>query len=88
MAAYFHQDWEIDGGPDDVVDLFVHEEPHLATQLPAEIESARSAHPSEADLRCFLDHLGSYYVADWNGTGYHRWLARIAERARSCTKLP
>ncbi len=85
MAAYFHQDFDIHGGPWDVADLFFQEEPVLTASLPAEIAWATSKFSSDEELKGFLDDLGNHFAADRVGTTYHMWLREIARRAHAQT---
>lgn len=87
LGAYVHQDWRTEA--DDIwgmVDLFVRDDPALASQLPAEIDALLQDSPSESELKkLVIDDLGGYYLADRDGGTYRGWLQQIADRVRAAT---
>lgn len=83
MTAYYHEDFDSQGGVWGTLDLFSNEEPELTARLPEEISRILRKHPDEESLEGFLDSLGSsVYVAPEEG-GYRGWLQEISERVLS-----
>ena len=83
MGAYFHQDWDLDGTEDQVIDAFLAGEPQFASLVAGEIETVLRAHPTERHLEQLLDDLGGSYRPDSTMGSYQEFLTRIVERARS-----
>lgn len=87
LGAYLHQDWRSEATDVwGVVDLFVNEEPALASALPSEIAVLLEEQLSESDLKkIVVDDRGGYYLADRSGGTYAAWLQQIADRVRAAT---
>ena len=82
MGAYFHQDWDLDGTEDEVVDAFLAGEPRFAPLLAREIEAVLETCTTERELEELLDTLGGSYRPDPTSGSYRGFLTRIAARAR------
>ena len=87
VQGYFHEDWVDDySGPWDVVDEFIRDDPQLAADLPAEVNSILQDNPSEENLKQLLLyelHCGYYIEAD--GWTYRGWLLAVADRVKQAT---
>jgi hypothetical protein len=86
LRTYFHQDW-VDDYPDpwDAVDDFIHEEPQLAAELPAEVKSILQETPTEAQLRQLVEELRFGYYIEADGWTYRGWLSAVADRVKQAT---
>lgn len=83
MRAYFHQDWDIDGTPDEVVDLFLRLEPYEPQALANDIYLVLSQYDDDKELENALDQMGCQYLPGPGEGGYRGWLQRIAQYART-----
>jgi hypothetical protein len=79
-SAYFHQDYELDGGsPDGVIGLFVRDEGHAdSAELVAEIDLLLASQLTEEQLRqLWVDDWGASYEPD---RGMRSWLTSVRLR--------
>lgn len=84
MGAYFHQDWDLDGGTvHDTVDAFVAGSPARVAPAMSEIDEVIARPFPEGGLRDFLEGLGCQYFAGDTDDDYRHWLADILERLQS-----
>lgn len=82
LAAYFHQDWALDGARwEDVVDLFAAESaPGVVAQSRAELARLTAAGFTDRELTRLLAQLGSSVdPAAW-GLTPAQWLAAVGAR--------
>lgn len=87
LGVYFHEDWDLEGTEEQVLDEFVHDEPDLGAALPDEIERLLIAFPRDTDLAQHLEAKGCYYAPDGGG-GYRAWLADVAAHVRKQLSRP
>ncbi len=81
-GAYLHQDWPEESKDEwAALDAFMKEEPELATKLPTEIAWILDRHPSEEELRRYVDEQGACFVPRPEDGGYRGWLEEVARRA-------
>ena len=86
VRGYFHEDWVDDySGPWDVVDEFIRDDPQLAAELPAEVNSILQEFPSEAELKQLLEKLHFCYYIEADGWTYRGWLSAVADRVKQAT---
>ncbi len=78
MGAYFHQDWSEDGSEDEVVSMFIKENPRLARLLGAEIQAVLANCRDEEQTEAFILGAGSDYDPQQRFGGYRSWLLAIA----------
>ena len=84
MGAYFHQDWDIDGGRvSDTVDAFLHEGRDVVSAAADQIENLIGTDLPEGALRSRLDGMGCQYYAGDTDDDYRRWLAEVRDQMRS-----
>lgn len=78
MGAYFHQDWDTDGGAvSDTVMAFVAGAPLRVEPAVAEIDELLGASLREGDLRGRLEAMGCDYYAGESDADYRAWLIDI-----------
>ena len=83
MAAYFHQDWVMDGGTvSDTVSAFLGERRDLVAQCAAQIDELLATELPEAALQAKLADWGSDYHAGDTDEDHRRWLREISDRLR------
>ena len=82
FAAYFHQDWAVDGARwEDVVDLFATESaPDVVVQARAELARVATAGLTDAELTRLLTQLGSSVDPGAWGLTPGQWLAALGNR--------
>ena len=81
MGAYFHQDWDLDGGSvSDTVDAFAVGAPDRVGPAMAEIDELLALEVPEGGLRDALEGMGCDYHAGDSDSDYRRWLVSIRER--------
>ncbi len=79
MGAYFHEDWDLDGTEDEVVDAFLAGEPRFAPLLVSEIESVLDDVFHRTRARGTARHFGRLHTGpDPTSGGYRGFLTRIA----------
>jgi hypothetical protein len=84
VGVYFNQDWPEDYGTDEAsVDAFIAESDDLVALLPDEITRVLDDHPTERELKGYLDTQGCEYRPV--GKTYRAWLTQIADRVRQAT---
>ncbi len=86
MGAYFHQDWFDGGTEDEVVAVFVRDEPDSVPVLVNDIDLALATYDDEESLRDFLRTLGCAYNPERNYGGYRTWLREVSRRAQEQTR--
>ena len=84
LAAYFHQDWDLEA--DDwpgLVDNYVEDAPaaRLLLRLASEIDTLRQSR-DEPHLERFLVHTVGVYYAPEPPLTYTEWLGQVADRLR------
>jgi len=83
MNGYFHQDWDTYGSDDEqVVRVFVADDPDLAALLPDEIDVLLSSSVSEAELETLLRSFGCETDPFSTDGSYRTWLTQLAAYAR------
>lgn len=84
MAAYLHQDWDLDYDTDEeTIRAFVLETPDVASDLPREISDVLSTVSAEADVEALLVSLGCQVDPSPTSNGsYRTWLTELAAYAR------
>lgn len=84
MGAYFHQDWDIDGGrASDTVTAFVGEGRAMVGAAANEIDDLLAANFSEGALTARLESMGCQYYAGDTDEDYRRWLTEIRDQLRT-----
>lgn len=81
MAAYFHQDFDLEHGTDDwepVVDLFIRTESHRIPGVIRELDELLDA--PDTDLSTHLGGLGNYYWPGDEPGATRTWLIAIRDR--------
>jgi hypothetical protein len=83
MGGYFHQDWDT-YGPDSraVVELYVTDDPELASRLPEEVARVLRDHPDEQEVQRLALALGCETDALSPSGSYRTWLTELAAYAR------
>lgn len=83
MGAYFHQDWDIDGGQvSDTVASFLNERPEVVSACADEIDLFLPQDFAEGELRGQLSAWGCDFRAGDTDDDYRRWLTQISNRLR------
>jgi hypothetical protein len=83
MNGYFHQDWDTYGADDEqVVRVFVADDPELAALLPDEIDVLLRGSVSEAELETLLRSFGCETDPFSTDGSYRTWLTQLAAYAR------
>ena len=81
MSAYFHQDWDADGGTvDDTVDQFADEPAHLRSACAGQIGELVRRDLPEGALREQLVAWGCDYRAGATDDDFRRWLLGIRDQ--------
>ena len=84
MSAYFHQDWDVDGGTtSDTVARFLSESSGLTTACADEIDELLRRDLAEGELEQQLDAWGCDYRAGDCDAAYRVWLRDIRDQIRS-----
>ena len=84
MGAYFHQDWDIDGGQvTDTVDAFLREGRGVVVAAADQIDELVRADLPQGALEARLDEWGCDYYAGDTDADYRRWLVDIRDQIRA-----
>lgn len=84
LSAYFHQDWDLDGGtPSDTVAAYLREPAEVTRRCADEIDQLLAEDLDEGDLRKRLLDLGSEYPAGDNDADYRQWLIEVRDQIRA-----
>ena len=84
MGAYFHQDWDMDGGTvSDAVSSFLTERRELVLSCADEIDGLLAQDFGQGELEALLDDWGSDYYAGDSQEDYRRWLDDIRRQIRT-----
>ena len=84
MGAYFHQDWDIDGGePSDTVASFLHERRELVATCADQLDELLRQDFPEGGLEAQLVEWGCEYYAGDADQDYRRWLDAIRQQIRT-----
>jgi hypothetical protein len=80
MGAYFHQDWDLDGGTvNDTVNAFAVDSPARVESTVADIDEVLDRPLPEGGLRSLLESMGCAYYAGETDQDYRTWLLDIRE---------
>ncbi|RYC10470.1 contact-dependent growth inhibition system immunity protein [Nocardioides zhouii] len=84
MGAYFHQDWDIDGGlVSDTVSAFLRERRELVMATVDQIGALLEVDLPEGGLDAQLEEWGCQYYAGETDDAYRAWLKDIRDQMRS-----
>jgi len=84
MSAYFHQDWDADGGGvSDTVASFLTERRDLVSACADEIDELLRQDLPEGALAAQLDEWGCAYYAGDTDQDYRVWLGDIRQQIRA-----
>ncbi len=84
MGAYFHQDWDMDGGNSaDTVASFLNERPALVSACADEIDLLLARELAEGELVAQLAAWGCGFRAGETDEDYRVWLAGIRTQIRT-----
>jgi len=84
MAAYFHQDWVLDGGTvSDTVSAFLGERRDLVARCASQIEELLAVDLPEGALQEKLTGWGSDYYAGDTDDDYRAWLDDVRKQIRA-----
>ena len=84
MAAYFHQDWVLDGGDtSDTVSAFLRERRDLVARCADQIDELLATELPEGALQAKLADWGSDYYAGDTDDDYRAWLEDIRKQIRT-----
>lgn len=84
VSAYFHQDWDLDGGTvSDTVTQFMSEPAELTTACADQIEVLVRRDLAERGLRGQLAAWGCDYLAGDTDDDYRRWLVDVRDQIRA-----
>lgn len=84
MGAYFHQDWDLDGGTvHDTVDAFAAGSPARVEPAMSDIDQVLELDLREGQLRSLLQSMGCEYFAGDTDDDYRNWLADIRARLQA-----
>lgn len=84
MGAYFHQDWDMDGGKvSDTVSSFLDERRDLVSSCADQIDALLAQDLAEGELAAKLDAWGSDYYAGDTDADYRDWLDEIRRQIRT-----
>ncbi|HSF35940.1 MAG TPA: contact-dependent growth inhibition system immunity protein [Nocardioides sp.] len=84
MGAYFHQDWDIDGGQvSDTVAAFLHEPRDTVLAAADQIDELIDMNLPEGGLAALLESMGCQYYAGESDGDYRQWLGDIQRQLRS-----
>ena len=81
LAAYFHQDWDLDDADADaVVRRFIRSEPPgIVRRAREDIGRVLTKTDSDAELETLAAQLGSMYLPAVDGLTMRSWLTRVGE---------
>ena len=86
MSAYFHQDWDVDGGTtSDSVARFLRESSGLTTACADEIDELLGRELAEGELERQLVAWGCDYRAGDSDSDYRMWLVEVRDQIRAST---
>lgn len=78
MGAYFHQDWNEDGGTvEDTVRAFLREPPAMTSEAANDIDALLTSAQAEGELCETLRRMGCDYYAGPSDDDYRQWLLRL-----------
>jgi hypothetical protein len=84
MGAYFHQDWDMDGGKvSDTVSSFLGERRDLVSSCADEIDALLAQDLAEGELEARLEAWGCDYYAGDTDADYRGWLKEIRGQIRT-----
>ena len=84
MGAYFHQDWDIDGGRvSDTVAAFLDEGRDMVAAAADQIDDLMAMDLPEGSLASLLDGMGCQYYAGDTDEDYRRWLREVRDQMRA-----
>lgn len=84
MSAYFHQDWDLDGGEvSDTVSAFLNERRDLVSSCADEIDALLAQDLAEGEIKALLDEWGSDYHAGDTDADHRQWLEDIRRQIRT-----
>ena len=84
MGAYFHQDWDVDGGnASDTVASFLNERPALVSACAEDIDLLLTQKLPEGELAERLIAWGCDFRAGDTDEDYRVWLAGISAQIRT-----
>ena len=84
MGAYFHQDWDLDGGKvSDTVSSFLNEPRDLVSSCADQIDALLAQDLAEGELQARLDAWGNDYYAGDTDADYRHWLDDIRRQIRT-----
>ncbi|MCP3423115.1 contact-dependent growth inhibition system immunity protein [Nocardioides pinisoli] len=84
MSAYFHQDWDLDGGAvSDTVASFLNERRDLVSSCADEIDELLQQDFPEGGLAAQLAEWGCDYFAGNSDQDYRQWLDEIRQQIRA-----
>ena len=83
MGAYFHQDWDTDGGQvSDTVASFLNERRDLVAECADEIDVLLTQDFAEGELQRQLSAWGCGFRAGDSDEDYRLWLTQISHQLR------
>jgi hypothetical protein len=84
MGAYFHQDWDVDGGTvSDTVSTFLDERRDLVSSCADQIDALLAQDLAEGELEAQLAEWGNDYHAGDTDAAYRFWLTEIRRQIRT-----
>lgn len=84
MGAYFHQDWDMDGGQvSDTVRAFLSERRELVSACADQIDELLAKEQPEGELTAQLEAWGCDYYAGESDDDYRNWLNDIRRQIRT-----
>lgn len=84
LNAYFHQDFDLDGGQSaDTVAAFLHERSTLTSACADEIDQLLNQQFAEGELSFQLHEWGSEYRAGDDDSAYRSWLVEVRDQIRA-----
>lgn len=86
MGAYFHQDFDLQGGLWGTLELYLSDERETARLLPDEIRQLLATVASDAEIEPYLGRLGSCVYLGNSELTYRAWLEEIARRAAALSE--
>jgi len=84
FGAYFHQDWDYEGSPDEILSSFIqqHHAPKELADLADRIDAYVEARTDDALAAALSTELGCSYVPSADGMTARDWLRHVAARLR------
>jgi catechol 2,3-dioxygenase-like lactoylglutathione lyase family enzyme len=81
LSAYFHQDWDADGTPDEVIETFIRDQwPYEIAALRLELTTLLGGGLSDPDLeRLYREELGAEFDPTADGISVREWLEHVRE---------